>query len=86
MCSLDFILLDIGWNTLDDLVGVALVTHGVRVQIARCAQLELCRVASLAFLDGNFARWSEMLVFIPHKLDEFLQILDFLRLNFKKNR
>lgn len=83
MCSFDFSLLDIGRNTLDDLVGVALITHGVRVQIARRAQLELCRVASLAFLDGNFARWGEMLVLIPHELDEFLQVLDFLRLQQK---
>jgi len=86
VCSFDFILLDVGRNTLDDLVGVALITHGVRVQIARRAQLELCRVAPLAFLDGNFARWGEMLVLIPHKLDEFLQILDFLRLQQKTTR
>ena len=74
-------LLDVGGHRLDDLVGVALVVHDVSVQVAGSAQLELCRVALLALLDGDFARAGEVLVLIPHQLDEILQFLDFLWLH-----
>ena len=78
MCSFNFILLDEGRHALNDFVGMRPVVHGVGVQVARCSQLELCRVALLAFLDGDFARVGEVLVFIPHQLDEILKFLDFL--------
>ena len=78
MCSFTFILLDEGRHALNDFVGVTTVVYSVGVQVAGGSQLELCRVALLAFLDGDFARIGEVLVFIPHQLDEILQILDFL--------
>ena len=81
MCSFTFMLLDVGRHRLDDLVGMAFVVHDVSVQVAGSAKLELCRVALLALLDGDFARAGEVLVFIPHQLDEILQFLDFLRLH-----
>ena len=76
--SFNFILLDEGRHALNDFVGMSSVIHSVSVQVARCAQLELCRVALLAFLDGDFACVGEVLVFISHQLDEILQFLDFL--------
>ena len=73
-------LLDVGRHTLDDLVGVTLVAHDVSVQVAGRAELELRRVVLLVLLDGDFACVGEMLVLIPHQLDEIFQFLDFLRL------
>ena len=79
-CSFTFMLLDVGRDTLDDLVGVAFVVNDVGVQVARSAQLELCRVALLVLLDGDFACGCKVFCLTSHQLDEVLQFLDFLRL------
>ena len=73
--------LEVGWDTLHDLLSLCLVVNLVGEEIARRAEFQLSDVALLVFLDCDlFCRREEFLL-SSHDLDELLQIFDFLWLN-----
>ena len=75
------LLLEVGWNTLHDLLGLCLVVNGMSVQVAWSAELQLGDVILLSLLDCDLFCLREELLLSSHDLDELLQIFDFLWLH-----
>ena len=73
-------LLEIGRDGLHDLVGLGPVIDGVRVEVARRAQLQLGHTSLFILLDCDLIGLREVRLFPSHHLDEFFQVFDFLGL------
>jgi len=72
-----------GWNRLHDLVSLKLVIDFKSQKVLWSSQLELGGGGLLVLLDGDSVGVRKMLLFPPHNLDEFLQVLDFFGLMLK---
>ena len=75
------LLLETGRDGLHDLVSLASVIDGVRVEVAGRAELQLGDTSLSVLLDCDLIGLGEALLLPPHHLDEFFQIFDFLGLS-----
>ena len=69
-----------------DSFSLSLVSDFEGVEILWSSQLELGLMVLLVLLDGNLLSLGQMLGLLPHNLDKFFQILDFLWLKAKINK
>ena len=80
------LLLEVGGDRLHDLLSLALVVHGVGVEVPWGAQLQLGHASLSILLDCDLIRLGEVRLLPSHHLDEFFQVLDFLGLDTKTRR
>jgi len=78
------LFLEVGRDRLHDLLSLALVVDGVRVQIPGSSQLQLGDTSLSILLDCDLIGLGKALLFPAHHLDEFFQIFDFLGLSITK--
>ena len=73
--------LEVGRDTLHNLLCLGLVIDLVGVDVLWRAEFQLSDRALLALLDCDLFCWRKVFLLSPHDLDELLQILDFLGLH-----
>ena len=73
-------LLEVGRDGLHDLIGLGPVIDGMRVEVARRAQLQLGHSRLFILLDCDLIGLREVRLFPSHHLDEFFQVFDFFGL------
>ena len=78
--SVNGLLLEGGRNGLHDLLGLDLIIDLEGEEVPGGSQLELCDAVSLVLLDSDLLSGGEALLLSTNNLDEFLQILNLLRL------
>ena len=63
---------------MHDFLSLLLIINLESKKVLWSSKLELCGVALLVLLDGDFAGFRKMLLLVSHDLDKILQVLDFL--------
>ena len=74
------LLLEVGWDGLHDLLSLALVVDGVRVQVLGGAELQLRDASLFILLDCDLIGLGEVVLLPSHHLDELFQVFDLLGL------
>ena len=78
--SVNGLLLEGGRDGLHDLLGLDLIIDLEGEEVPGGSQLELCDAVSLVLLDSDLLSGGQALLLSTNNLDEFLQILNLLRL------
>ena len=80
------LLLEVGWDGLHDLLSLALVVDGVRVQVLGGAELQLRDASLFILLDCDLIGLGEVVLLPPHHLDELFQVFDLLGLRTNRSK